>query len=542
MVNEFSYLSTGYSTYGREVLSRLHEWGYHVAEFASYVHHNDPRVKRIPWAVYCNLPDTNNEQEVNRYRSKDTNVFGEWRFEEVCINYKPDIVFDIRDWWMLEFESRSPFRRFYNWCIMPTVDAYPQNKQWMDTYLRADNVLTYTNWSGDVLKQQSGNKVKWAGHASPSAAECYKALNLQTRKILKQKLGINPDTKVIGTVMRNQRRKLYPELFEVFRNYLDKTKDDNIVLYCHSSYPDKNGWDFPTLIKDYGLSRHLLFTYLCGSCGYSAPQVFQDAITHCVRCGQKNFSMSSVQKGLHPEVLAEIYNTFDIYVQFANSEGFGMPQLEAAACGVPVASTDYSAMSEVVRNVDGYPIEVESLYTEIETGCKRAHPSKKHLLDILVDFFNMPEQMREVKRNKTRSLYEQNYSWDKTARRWADVFDTIEPLPSEETWLSKPNIITPAAYNESEAMRMSNDEYCKWLILNVLRDPSKIDSFFHTRMLRDFSYGAFVQGMAGGYYNDSSALFVENRYEPFTKEKAYEIVAGMVKYNNHWEMIRAKSI
>ena len=41
-------------------------------------------------------------------------------------------------------------------------------------------------------------------------------------------------------------------------------------------------------------------------------------------------------------------NTFDLYVQYANSEGFGLPQVEAAGCGIPVASVDYSAMSSVV--------------------------------------------------------------------------------------------------------------------------------------------------------------------------------------------------
>ena len=57
-------------------------------------------------------------------------------------------------------------------------------------------------------------------------------------------MGINPEWKVIGTVMRNQRRKLFPELFEAFGKYLKKTQDKNTYLYCHTSYPD-NGWDLP---------------------------------------------------------------------------------------------------------------------------------------------------------------------------------------------------------------------------------------------------------------------------------------------------------
>ena len=33
-------------------------------------------------------------------------------------------------------------------------------------------------------------------------------------------MGLDPDCKIIGTVMRNQRRKLYPDLFEAFKKFL----------------------------------------------------------------------------------------------------------------------------------------------------------------------------------------------------------------------------------------------------------------------------------------------------------------------------------
>ena len=42
---------------------------------------------------------------------------------------------------------------------------------------------------------------------------------------------------------------------------------------------------------------------------------------------------------------------FDVYVQTAGAEGFGMPILDAMACGTPVVAPDYSAMSEQVRDV-----------------------------------------------------------------------------------------------------------------------------------------------------------------------------------------------
>ena len=64
--------------------------------------------------------------------------------------------------------------------------------------------------------------------------------------------------------------------------------------------------------------------------------------------------MPSVNSGLSTKELVEIMNMFDIYVQYAICEGFGMPQVEAAACGIPIASVDYSAMNDIVHKLNGY--------------------------------------------------------------------------------------------------------------------------------------------------------------------------------------------
>ena len=49
------------------------------------------------------------------------------------------------------------------------------------------------------------------------------------------------------------------------------------------------------------------------------------------------------------KMMARLYTTFDVLLNPAMGEGFGMPIMEAQACGVPVIVTDFSAMKEVVR-------------------------------------------------------------------------------------------------------------------------------------------------------------------------------------------------
>jgi hypothetical protein len=60
---------------------------------------------------------------------------------------------------MLEYQERSPFRPFYHWAIMPTVDAAPQDEQWVATFLNADSVFTYSDWGMDVLRAQTGGRI-----------------------------------------------------------------------------------------------------------------------------------------------------------------------------------------------------------------------------------------------------------------------------------------------------------------------------------------------------------------------------------------------
>ena len=160
LCNEASFLNTGYATYGRELMKRLYASNkYELAELATYVSPNDERFSQIPWKTYSNLPDPNDAQESDLYRSNVTYQFGEFKFEHVLLDFQPDIVVDIRDWWMLEFEERSPFRGLFYWAIMPTVDASPQNEQWLSTYNSADAVFNYSDWGYEVLKQEGGGSI-----------------------------------------------------------------------------------------------------------------------------------------------------------------------------------------------------------------------------------------------------------------------------------------------------------------------------------------------------------------------------------------------
>ena len=531
--NEASFLNTGYSVYGREVISRLFNTGkYEIAELAIYAPAQDARLQNIPWKAYPNHPNVAIEEEVNHFNSSVTNAFGEWRFEEVCLDFQPDIVVDIRDYWMMEFVERSPMRRMFHWAIMPTVDAAPQNEQWLATFSGADSVFAYSEFGRDVLEKETGGDINSVEITPPAAADCFKPVPDKSEH--KNKMGMDTDCIIVGTVMRNQRRKLYPDLFATFKKLLEETGKTNLFLYCHTSYPDI-GWDLPRLLNEHGLTHKVLFTYGCSKCESVYPSFFEDAVTVCPSCKNLSSKPSSVHSNIPDNVLASIYNTFDVYVQYANSEGFGMPQVEAAACGVPVMSVDYSAMSSVVRNIGGTPIKVKALYKEMETGCMRAIPDNDHLLEELKNFVNKPAAMRMRDGNVARSECESNYNWDATASKWEKLFDSVDVKPRNETWESNPRIMNPPS--EVPAY-LGNVEYVDWLFVNVLGQPEKIGSYMYSRILQDLKNCMYVDGMGGFYCNEDSWSQVRPDWKKFDKETAYHKIVEIVEKHNYWEKVR----
>ena len=235
---ESSFLNTGYAVYAKELLGRLHSSGkYEIAELACYAAQNDPKIHSVPWKLYPTLPINDNER--HDYATSSNAQFGEWRFDDICLDFKPDVVIDIRDWWMMEYQNRSPFRKFFKWVVMPTVDSEPQQEQYISTYLGADAVFTYSDFGKRVLENDSNGNIEVLDVCSPAANFDF-LKPVSNKKEHKRMFGFLENVNIVGTVMRNQRRKLYPNLISTFRKLLDDNPQlqKNTFLYIHSSYPD----------------------------------------------------------------------------------------------------------------------------------------------------------------------------------------------------------------------------------------------------------------------------------------------------------------
>lgn len=491
IANDASFIASGYGVYGKELLTRLHNSGkYEVAELGCYAEHSEDVKKNIPWKFYGNAVKTD-DKRYEAYKSNGINQFGAWRFNRAILDFKPHIVFDVRDYWMSAYQESSPYRKHFHWVLMPTVDSAPQRNDWYFTFANADLVVPYTEWAKKILTAGGGNQLNIfpkVANAGINPNEFYPIENKIEHKI--KYFGKNLD--VIGLVMRNQKRKLIPDILLTFRKYLDRisgtAKYDNTYLYLHTSYPEENGWDLPSLLLEFGVCDKTYLTYVCRDCKQFFPAKFNNALIKCKYCNKHNSAcVASVANSVSTSQLNEIYNLFDIFIQYAICEGFGMPQVEAAACGLQIASVDYSAMSEIAENLNGIKIPVKRTFRELETNADRVYPDNDFTCDAIDRFFNQTSE--ETKRTNStiiRNKCIQTYTWDNVYKVWDECFDTLD-ITTKVPWNTPSRSVTNHE-NMSVPNNLNPKEFVEYVCTHIINEPYLLKTSGVQQLIRDL-YG-----------------------------------------------------
>jgi ADP-heptose:LPS heptosyltransferase/glycosyltransferase involved in cell wall biosynthesis len=518
-LGEATPLMTGFSTYWREVIRRINDTGdFTVAEYGSYMSTNDPRAEQLPWKFYGALPKVvrgangklgpDPRQDKAYKKEYKLNQFGKWKFNQVLSDFKPDYVCDIRDPWMVGWQHDTPLRENFKWVLMACIDGHPQKPEWVRMYENADAVFTYSHYGKKVLENQSST-IKVSGITSPGVdTDSFKIID---KKTAKEAVGFPTDSIVIGTVMRNQQRKLYPRLILSFKKLLkewkthysknSKVKKDKQKLPClllHTSVPDV-GWDIPLEVKRNGLEDRVFYTFICHECDHYFVDNWRGEISKCPLCNKKAVKTPNTGKGLSNDRFASIYNSMDLYVQASVCEGYGMPLNEAKACGVPVLASEWSATEEQVKAPGGIPMKIAETFTDSGTMQRRSLFSEK---DFIKKATMVLREWSPDRRTRTGEAGRSHVmdSWDKTSDIWINYFKKDQALDRSETW-DRPIEIKPAAGQIPANIKSNKEEAIRWLYENVLneeiheegvqdwlktdRSIEEIDKFFRKKAASD---------------------------------------------------------
>jgi len=155
------------------------------------------------------------------------------------------------------------------------------------------------------------------------------------------------------------------EIKEEIRKKYNIGYDDNIILNIGSEQPRKN---IPTLFKAfYKLKKTMPDVKLIRV----GPFDWKGACKKSIRLiKQLHLEKDIIYAGVFPnEELPRFYNSADVFVFPSYSEGFGLPPLEALACGCPVITTDKTSIPEVVGDAAiklNNPFDVDLLARTME--------------------------------------------------------------------------------------------------------------------------------------------------------------------------------
>jgi glycosyltransferase involved in cell wall biosynthesis len=165
---------------------------------------------------------------------------------------------------------------------------------------------------------------------------------------------------------------------------------DRFALYVGDINYNKN---IPTLVKACKIAKIPLVI-----CGKQAKEIENQDLSHAELKHLKNIDWTGVTRlGFIPdEDLVSIYNLATVYVQPSLYEGFGLPAVEAVACGTPIAVARSQCMVEVLGDDFTY-----------------FNPS---------DAKDAAKTILNPNRNKKLPRI---YSWDKTAKETLKVYQDV---------------------------------------------------------------------------------------------------------------------
>jgi len=207
------------------------------------------------------------------------------------------------------------------------------------------------------------------------------------RKCQKGYVGFFIDTDVFKTIQISPEDKKF-----IFQKYKLKNK---FLLFVGSLEPRKNLQFLLRLMPALALQEYHLL--VVGAKGWGKTDIRN--IIESDGFPRTNVVFAGF---IATEELVKIFNLASVYVSTSKNEGFGMPQLEAMACGCPVVSPHNSAMIEVVEGAGetvkswdehDWIATINKVYEDriryIQAGYKRLKEYKREfIVDNLTDYIN----------------------------------------------------------------------------------------------------------------------------------------------------------
>ena len=322
------YVPTGYGVQAGYLVERLKRDGVNVAALSNFGLEGSNSTLKTPSGEiphYARGFENYSNDVTPMHHAHHANIVNKGRKDKL-----KDVLITLYDVWVFQGKAYDKISKIASWTPLDHVTIPPGVLKW----LQKPNVVPIAMSPHGVRQmQQNGLECEYIPHAVDTSVmkPTYKIAGVETRKWMNLDkndfvVGMNAANKAAGLL----HRKAFAENIMAFSIFA-KDKPD-AKLYLHTDpFGAAGGWN--------------LFM-LCESLGIRPEQIiFPD--------------MADYKYGIDTETLAAFYTAMDVMLAPSYGEGFGVPTIEAQACGTRVIGSNWAATPDLVSEdcwlVDGQP-------------------------------------------------------------------------------------------------------------------------------------------------------------------------------------------
>jgi glycosyltransferase involved in cell wall biosynthesis len=370
------WANTGYGRITRELIPFLQGDGHQVAVLANY----GLSGAAIHW------------HDVVIYPQRHSSMC-EDMLPSVIEHFGADVVLTQYDVWAFEQDIRKTITK--PWISLTPIDGSPVPLATLSRLRGCEWVTTYSRF-GQAELEKSGFHTYYTPPGIDTGI-----FKPGDKAAAREALGIDPNRFMITTVGANKgwpARKGWPESLMAFKVFNDRHPD--ALYYCHTTkvpYGSSGGIWFDDIRRQMGIPENSL--------------AFPD--------------QSALAIGVPDSQLALIYQASDVFLLLSMGEGFGLPLVEAQACGCPVVTTKWSSCEELTRNGALLPPEHPLWVPQLQYYWRFADP--KDAIDALETIYGFDESECAEHGAAGVEFVQNEYAWPVVYEKyWRPLLETVE--------------------------------------------------------------------------------------------------------------------
>lgn len=308
--------------------------------------------------------------------------------------HKPDAIITLCDWFVFEFDKWSSNDvPWYNWTPID-LNVNIEFDRLQKFVVGCPGIVPMCQFGYNQIELTGRKPLNPINHAINSSI--YKIID---KSAAKEAIGFPKDSYVIGMNMANkdasENRKAFDKQFAAVKKFIDNNSDLNVYLYMHTEpSPKYNGLNLIDLLKENEINLD--------------KTIFTNPLK---LLGSPNST----------EEMAILYNSFDVLMNASSGEGFGVPIIEAQACGTPVLTHAATSMPELTFYGYAAKSDKRKKINIIEYG----HRFTPNVNDMVKGLQHILEHPNEQKRKEVSYFVREKFDIDKIGLQWLNTLNGV---------------------------------------------------------------------------------------------------------------------